>query len=110
MKAATILGLAATASAAAVTTNNKVDYDGYKVFRVPATNQEAVGKINHAIDSLGLQTWKVPFKAGAFSDIVVPPSQIAAFEHLMKNHSPEVMHANLGDSIAKEGNFHTYAG
>lgn len=87
-----------------------INYDGYKVFRVPATGDSSVAKINHAIESLGLDTWQKPFKAGAFSDIVVAPHQLDAFETLMKDRGAQVMHENLGDSIAKEGNFQTYAG
>ncbi|OAQ65367.1 carboxypeptidase [Pochonia chlamydosporia 170] len=85
----------------------KVSYDGYKVFRVPVMEND-VPYLQSLIQRLNLSTWKAP-KRGAFSDIQVAPSQLGAFERAMRGRSFEVMHEDLGASIADEGNFQAYA-
>lgn len=108
MKSAAFVSLLATASAAI--TPKPVNYDGYKVFRVPAVNEAAADTLRSIISNLGLSPWKMPMAAGAFSDIVVPPSQLKAFEPLVAAFNPEVMHEDLGKSIAAEGTYAPYAG
>lgn len=98
----------ALASAAAVAKPEKVSYDGYKVFRVAVGTQ--VAKINDVVSSLGLTTWKGAPRAGAFADIVVPPTKIDAFADKIAGLTAVTMHEDLGASIAEESNFHTYAG
>ncbi|KAH8904959.1 zinc carboxypeptidase [Coniochaeta sp. PMI_546] len=97
----------ALASAAAVAKPEKVSYDGYKVFRVAVGTQ--VAKINDVVSSLGLTTWKGAPRAGAFADIVVPPTKIDAFADKIAGLTAVTMHEDLGASIAEESNFHTYA-
>lgn len=96
------------ATAAAMPAEGKVSYDGYKVFRVPVMEND-VPYLQSVIQRLNLSTWKAP-KKGAFSDIQVAPNQLGAFERAMRGRSFEVMHEDLGASIADEGNFQAYAG
>jgi hypothetical protein len=96
------------ASAATVAKPQKVSYDGYKVFRVSVGDQ--VAKVNDVVSSLGLTTWKGAPKAGAFADIVVPPTKIDAFADRIAGLDATTMHDDLGASIAEESNFHVYAG
>ncbi|KAH6633956.1 carboxypeptidase [Chaetomium sp. MPI-SDFR-AT-0129] len=104
----TSCGLLALASAAVVQpTPVRKSYDGYKVFRL--TVGDEVGKVSSIIERLGLSTWKGKPKAGGHSDIVVPPSQIQAFETAVKGMTVATMHEDLGASIAQESTFHTYA-
>lgn len=93
---------------AAVTAPQKVSYDGYKVFRVAVGDQ--VARINDVVSSLGLATWKGAPRAGAFADIVVPPTQINAFADKIVGLHSVTMHEDLGASIAEESSFHAYAG
>lgn len=109
MKAtAALFGLLATASAAAV--NQKVSYDGYKVFRVPSATKAHAEKLQKVTADLGLQPWEAPFKSGTYSDVAVPPSQLAKFQELIGEMNPIVMHENLGQSIAEESTHSIYAG
>jgi hypothetical protein len=95
-------------SAAAVAKPEKVSYDGYKVVRVAVGDQLA--KINDVVSSLGLATWKGAPRAGAFADIVVPPTKLGAFTEKVAGLDVLTMHEDLGASIAEESTFHTYAG
>lgn len=105
----TSCGFLALVSAAIVQpTPVRKSYDGYKVFRL--TVGDEVGKVSSIIERLGLSTWKGKPKAGGHSDIVVPPSQIQAFETAIKGMKVSTMHEDLGASIAQESTFHTYAG
>lgn len=85
-----------------------VSYDGHKVFRVPIVDDGT--HIQSLIDHLNLNVWQPPSKKGAFADIQVAPGQLAAFENAMKGRSFEIMHEDLGDSIAREGTIQAYAG
>ncbi|KAJ9148825.1 Zinc carboxypeptidase [Coniochaeta hoffmannii] len=95
------------ASAAAVAKPERVSYDGYKVFRVAVGDQ--VAKVNDVVSSLGLATWKGAPRAGAFADIVVPPTKIDSFAEKVAGLDTVTMHEDLGASIAEESSFHTYA-
>jgi hypothetical protein len=101
-------GLLALSSAAAVQSTQKKSYDGYKVFRVSVGSDLA--KINSIVDKLGLQTWKGKPKANAPADIVVPPSQLKAFEAGIAGLTAVTMHENLGAAIDDESSFSAYAG
>ena len=96
------------AASAAATGVNTVNYDGYKVYRLAVGDK--VSQVNDLINSLSLSTWKGSPKAGATSDIVVPPSQVQAFEQGTADFDTQVMHDNLGASIQDESKFEVYAG
>ena len=85
-------------------------YSGYKVFRVPAENDEVASEVQNLLSTLNLDTWKSPKKAGAFADVVVPPEKLADFENLLGDKSRTVMHDDLGLSIADEAKFEPYQG
>lgn len=102
------MALLGMASAATLLEPRKVSYDGYKVVRLPVGNQ--VAKVNNIVSKLGLATWKGAPRKGAFADIVVPPSQIAAFSEEVAGIDTIIMHEDLGASIAEESGFEIYAG
>lgn len=101
-------GLLGLSSAVAVQSQGRKSYDGYKVFRL-SVGQD-VAKVNNVIGKLGLTTWKGTPRAGAAADIVVPPSEVAAFEAEISGMEAVTMHEDLGASIAEESTFSTYAG
>lgn len=107
MKAVALLA-SVLATAAALPAEGPVSYDGHKVFRIPVMDDGT--QIQSLVDRLNLNTWQPPSKKGAFADVQVAPSQLAAFERAMKGRTYEIMHENLGKSIADEGVFQTYAG
>jgi carboxypeptidase A4 len=82
---APFLATLAVASAAAV--NNKVTYDGWKVYRVTVGSDSA--KLSSVMNKLQLSTWKG--KVG------------------IQGYNSLVMHKDLGASIAQEEIFETYA-
>ena len=99
---------ALASAAAAAPRPQRVSYDGYKVFRVDVGDQ--VDKVNDVVSSLGLSTWKWAPRAGAFADIVVPPTKVDAFANEIADLSAVTMHEDLGASIAEESGFEAYAG
>ncbi|KAL1837079.1 hypothetical protein VTJ49DRAFT_4307 [Mycothermus thermophilus] len=99
-------GLLALASAAAVQSPRK-SYSGYKVFRVDVGSDAT--RLNNVVDKLGLSTWKGRPRPNAQADIVVPPSQLAAFEAEVAGLKKVTMHEDLGLSIEDETSFSTYA-
>ena len=103
----TYLALAAVASAAAVEPR-AVSYDGFKVVRIPVGTDAS--KVTEIVNKLQLKTWKGAPKAGAFADIMVPPSQIEAFNTEIAGMEAVTMHEDLGASIAEESNYAAYAG
>ena len=105
---APILSALCTLAAGVALESRRVSYDGYKVVRL-AVGSDA-SKVNEIVDRLQLTTWKGKPRAGAFADIVVPPSQIGAFDAATAGMEAQVMHNDLGLSIADESNFATYAG
>ncbi|KAF1951315.1 hypothetical protein CC80DRAFT_209461 [Byssothecium circinans] len=96
------LGLA---SAAAV--ESKVDYTGWKAFRVNVGEDSA--KLSEIVDNLQLQTWKGKVATSKVVDLVVPPTQIEEFQTKAAGLNTEVMHEDLGASIASEEIFEVYA-
>jgi hypothetical protein len=102
-----LAGLLAVASAVDVN-HEKVSYDGYKVVRLAVGDR--VNRVNKIISKLDLKTWKGAPRAGAFADIVIPPSQIAAFDTEVTGMDIEIMHENLGAAMDHEANFMAYAG
>ncbi|CAD6443175.1 d656e410-8ef2-464c-a29f-2dcb0b005bf9-CDS [Sclerotinia trifoliorum] len=109
MKLFEILSLVSAAAAGAVhiAAENKVNYDGYQVYRLKAQN-ENMEKINDIISSLDLQTWKKSAQLGT-ADVVVPPEHVDNFLTITEDMQREVMHSNLGESIAEEGYTDTYS-
>lgn len=85
----------------------RVSYDGYKVFRVSVGKE--VAKVNDIVSSLGLTTWKGAPRAGAFADIVVPPTKLEAFADKVVGMDATTMHEDLGASISEESAFQVYA-
>jgi hypothetical protein len=104
----TLLGLVALASAVVVPSSGRRSYEGYKVYRL-SVGQE-VDKVADIIERLGLTTWKGAPRAGAVSDIVVPPSQIEAFLAEISGMEVVTMHEDLGLSIEDEASFRVYEG
>lgn len=102
-----ILGLNAATGLA-----TKVSYDGAKALRV-LTGEDVTGVL-YVINKLSLPTWKgmangVPV-ANSHVDLVVPADKVAEFDQLSNGFDTEVMHEDLGLSIAEEGTMSTYAG
>lgn len=92
--------LVGVVSGAALSNSNAVSYDGYKVVRLPVGPNAS--KLTEIISTLGLSTWKGAPRANSFADIVVSPSQAAAFEEATADYDAVVMHEDLGASIAAE--------
>ncbi|TVY91993.1 Metallocarboxypeptidase A-like protein [Lachnellula willkommii] len=100
-----LLGLAAATAVLA-----KVSYDGAKAIRIPTG--EDVTPVLDIVNKLSLATWKgmangVPVP-NSHVDLVVPADQVDEFNQLVEGMSTEVMHEDLGLSIAEEGNFAPY--
>ena len=93
--------LVALASAAAV--QPKVDYDGYKVVRLGVGNK--VDVVNNLIDTLSLSSWTGHARENGLIDLVVPPAHVDAFTAATHGMHTEVMHENLGVSIAAEAHY-----
>jgi hypothetical protein len=108
MKSLTLLSAFFASAWAAAIHPPKVSYDGYKVFRLAVENDN-IDRINGIVEKLNLQTWKSAKKAGSFTDIVVDPSQLEAFNKETFGLNTIVMHENLGASIADEAAFQPYA-
>ncbi|KAK8055890.1 hypothetical protein PG993_001117 [Apiospora rasikravindrae] len=93
-----ILAAASLASAAvAPTADEQVVYDGFKIFRVNAT--EGLPSLKSKIASLA-QTLELHSYADHM-DVAVAPSDVAAFEAL--NLPSDIVDEDLGASIAAEG-------
>lgn len=82
-----------------------VNYDGAKAIRIPVGDD--VIPLMEIIDQLQLPTWKgmtaegVP-KANSNVDLVVPADKVEEFETLIDGIDIEIMHEDLGASIAEE--------
>lgn len=90
--------------AVGVIAEKKVSYDGAKAIRIEVG--EDVTSVMNIISQLKLETWKgvvngVPV-AGGHVDLVVPASKVAKFNKLAEKIKTEVMHEDLGASIAEE--------
>jgi len=84
----------------------KVSYDGAQALRI-AVGKDSI-KLNDIIETLDLPTWKGIAKGtglpaeGGHVDLVVPADKKAEFKKLAKGFKVEVMHEDLGASIAAE--------
>ncbi|KAF2867355.1 hypothetical protein BDV95DRAFT_598048 [Massariosphaeria phaeospora] len=96
------LGLASAASVA-----SPVSYDGWKVYRVKVGDNAA--KFSEVVSSLQLETWKGKVGSSAVVDVMVPPSSVSEFEKSADDLNAELMHDDLGLSIADETLFSVYA-
>lgn len=96
---------------ASATVAVKVSYDGAKAMRI-AVGEDVVPLMS-IIEKLELPTWKgvkdgVPV-ANSHVDLVVPADKVEEFKELTKGMTTEVMHEDLGASIADEGKVSIYA-
>ncbi len=82
----------------------KINYDGYKVYRI-STHHEA-----ESIKSKLASFAAVPFNRNTDEhlDVAIPGGEVAAFEAL--GFETEVMHEDLGADIREEGTFAAYEG
>lgn len=99
--------LASLGLASAATVAKKVNYDDWKVYRVNVGNNAA--KLNDVVSKLQLELWKGKPSTSSVVDVMVPPSQVNAFEASTSDIETKVMHDNLGLSITDEDTFHVYA-
>ena len=98
--------LSALASAAAIAA--KADYEGYQVVRLAVGAD--VAKVDALIEDLSLSTWNGNAKANSAVDVVVPKDKINDFKKTTGDLQPQVMHENLGASIAQESDYAEYRG
>ena len=80
--------------------SRKVSYDGYKVVRVQTSP-----KVNKLIADHQLPTWNGRPEDTDFADVVIPPGS-----DIFKGMKVEVMHDDLGASIAQEMDYQPYVG
>ncbi|OTB09358.1 hypothetical protein M426DRAFT_50647 [Hypoxylon sp. CI-4A] len=73
-----------------------VSYDGFKVLRINTRGHQSA--IKDKLSSISYEQWNDDVYKHI--DIIIPPSQVAAFEALGLDY--RVMHEDLGDSIAAE--------
>lgn len=112
MKSAAFVTVLSILSACSVV-DAKVSYDGSKAMRISVGSD--VSAVKSLIDTLALPTWKgvvngVPQPNG-FVDLVVPYEKISAFDKMTSGMKTEVMHEDLGASIADESSVMSiYAG
>ncbi len=96
------------ASASATAVSRKVSYDGARVVRLAVG--EEVEKVSSLIEGLQLSSWSGRPEKDALIDLVVPASKVEEFDMATANMEAELMHENLGASIAEESSFARYAG
>jgi carboxypeptidase A4 len=101
------LPILSLATAAAVT--NKANYDDWKVYRVN-TGSSDTAKLTEIVKKLQLQPWKGNPESSALVDVMVPPSKVSEFEASTVDIETQIMHQNLGLSIADEEAYEVYAG
>jgi hypothetical protein len=100
------VSLASVALVSALAAPKQVSYDGWKVYRVSVGEDKA--KLKNAVSNLQLGIWKGSVDTSKIVDVAVPPTLVKEFA--AQNLSAEVMHENLGVSIAEESTFSVYAG
>jgi len=92
--------------ASAVSVQGKASYDGWKVYRINVNGKNS--ELSKAVNKIGLHTWKGKPEASSVVDVVVAPSQFDAFEKVAGQFTVELMHDDLGQSIAAEADFPVY--
>lgn len=100
--------LASLGLVSAATVSKKVSYDDWKVYRVNVGSN--ADKLTSLVSKLKLETWKGKPATSDIVDIVVPPTQIKEFEASTVGIQTQVMHENLGASIADEDAVSVFAG
>lgn len=100
------IALASLGLASAATVQKRASYDNWKVYRVNVGDKSA--KLSELVDSLQLETWKGKASSSKVVDVMVPPTSVDKFEE--SDLDVELMHENLGLSIADEESFTVYAG
>ncbi|KAF2748078.1 carboxypeptidase A1 precursor [Sporormia fimetaria CBS 119925] len=98
--------LASFGAASAVSVASKVSYDGWKVFRVNVGSKHT--QFRELVNAIGLETWKGKPGGSQVVDVMVAPSQLAAWETAAGDFEFDLMHDNLGKSISVEGQFPVY--
>ncbi|KAF2272357.1 uncharacterized protein EI97DRAFT_212145 [Westerdykella ornata] len=106
MKVAAALGLASLGFASAASVATQVDYTGWKVYRVNVGHNNA--QFSKAVQDVGVETWKGKAESSDVVDVMVAPTQIDAWEKAVADFEVKVMHDDLGQSIAAEGDFPVY--
>ncbi|EEP76473.1 conserved hypothetical protein [Uncinocarpus reesii 1704] len=101
MKLLLVVSVFLTSAFGATAASLGSEYNGYKVFRIPTT-EENHARVVDLINELHLDTWKFPKKVGFAADVVVPLEQISSFEKATAGLTIEVMHEDLGASIEAE--------
>lgn len=96
------------ALAAAGIVPRKASYDGAKVFRMPVGHEAE--KMKTLINDLHLSTWNGDAKDDAIIDLFVPAEKVLDFEEATLDLDTEVMHEDLGASIAEESKFGSFSG
>ena len=99
--------LASLTLVSALAAPKKVSYDGWKTYRVKVGADRA--KVKDVVSSLQLGTWKGSVDSSEIVDVVVPPAQLQQFEAAAQSLNAQVMHDDLGASIAEESSFSVYA-
>ncbi|PSN72161.1 hypothetical protein BS50DRAFT_244268 [Corynespora cassiicola Philippines] len=99
------IALASLGLASAATVQKRASYDNWKVYRVNVGDKSA--KLSELVDSLQLETWKGKASSSKVVDVMVPPTSVDKFEE--SDLDVELMHENLGLSIADEESFTVYA-
>ena len=85
-----------------------VSYDNYKVIRLGVGDN--LSKVNDLLRKHSLSTWNGAPKADGYVDVVVPAFQSKAFGDSTASMETQVMHEDLGASIAKERAYEPYNG
>ncbi len=107
--ASTVL-FAALANAAAVSeaaVSAQVHYDGTKVVRLEVGRD--VDRVKDMVSRLSLSSWSGRAEADKTIDLVVPAGKAAEFAESTSDMKTELMHEDLGASIAAERAFQRYA-
>ena len=86
----------------------KASYDGAKVFRMPVGHESE--KVKTIINDLHLSTWNGDAKDNSIIDLFVPAEKVVDFEDATLDLDTEIMHEDLGASIAEESNFSSFSG
>lgn len=104
---AALAGAAIVSAVAIESSQEKFNYDGYKVLRMDIENEDEARRLTDMVDNLGLSWWKMPGEAGDHATVQIPPDQVSAFEAgaaAAAFRNIEVVHEDLGYAIFQESN------
>lgn len=93
--------IALVSAAALSPREEKVSYDGFKVYRI--TTGENLASVQDKLADIEMKPWNMDFSKHI--DVAISPDQIEKFESL--NLNTIVMHEDLGADIAAEWNSST---